>query len=92
MNLYRLDILLPDGTSYPVADFVGPRLYNRRAIADRDGRAAAGYSERPVQLTRISGAGHTKIMGHFMPGNPTSFRKMLATRLTGRAIHERMSS
>lgn len=75
MNLYRLDILLPDGTSYPVADFVGTRLYNRRAIADRDGHAAAGYSERPVKLTRMQDAGHLKTMGYFMPGNPTSFRR-----------------
>lgn len=68
MNLYRLDINLPDGTDYPVADMLGPCLFRARAKANERGKAAAGYSEAPVTLTRISGAGRCTVMGRFFPG------------------------
>lgn len=67
MNLYRLDIQLPDGTSYPVADMLGPRLIRARQDAARVARSAAGYSGMPVLLTRIQGAGHLRRMGHYYP-------------------------
>lgn len=67
MNLYRLDIQLPDGTSYPVADMLGPVLIRQRGRANDVGRRAAQYSGQPVLLRRIQGAGHLRRMGHYYP-------------------------
>lgn len=67
MNLYRLDIIMPDNSQVPVADMIGPRLIRQRSKAAEVARSAAGYSGQPVLLTRITGAGMLRKMGFYYP-------------------------
>jgi len=56
MNLYRIDILSPDGTSAPLTDMLGTRLIRSNTAAIRAAREAAAVTGLPAALTRISGA------------------------------------
>jgi hypothetical protein len=75
MNLYRLDIIEPDGSSYPVTDLLGVRLIRQRKVADDVGSMTSLAKKRVVTLTRIYGAGATQNMGFWERGMFTRNRK-----------------
>jgi hypothetical protein len=64
MNLYRLDVIA-NGTSYPVEDWLGPRLFRSRSRVNECGADIARNEGYNVRLTRIQGAGTMKVMGTF---------------------------